>query len=53
MLLLIIFIIALMLLPVAIVFFQIAQQKKDFRKFAKKQETYNQFCERYYSKYIL
>ena len=41
------------LLPAAFMFAQILQQKRDYRKFAKKQETYNQFCERYYSKYIL
>ena len=51
--LLLIVILSMVSMPALFVFIQISQQKKDFRKFAKKQETYNQFCERYYSKYIL
>lgn len=52
MLLLIIFFFTIWLLPVTFMLLQVMQQKKDFTKHGKRNETYVQFCKRYYTRYI-
>lgn len=52
MLLIIIFFFTIGLLPVTFMLLQVMQQKIDFKKHGKKNETYIQFCERNYTRYI-
>ena len=50
--LIIIFFFTIGLLPVTFMLIQVLQQKLDFKKYGKRFETYEQFCKRYYERYI-
>lgn len=52
MLLIIIFFLTICLLPVTFMLLHVIQQKIDFKKYGKRFETYEQFCKRYYTRYI-
>lgn len=48
----ILFICLMVVIPLLINYFQRNSQQKDFKKYSRKNESYEHFCKRYYSHYI-
>lgn len=48
----ILFIFLMVVIPLLINYFQRNSQKRDFKKYGRKNESYDNFCKRYYSHYI-
>lgn len=48
----ILFIFLIIVILLSIIYLQANNQKRDFKKYSRKNESYEHFCKRYYSHYI-
>lgn len=48
----ILFIFLIIVILLLIIYLQVNNQKRDFKKYSRKNESYEHFCKRYYSHYI-